>query len=114
MENNSLGRKINTTRKEMGLTSEKLSELCNINATYLRQLESGSGMPSLPVFISICKELKVSPSYMLSDYLPDPTAQKMDALWEIWKTATPKQIKLISTMLQSALRCIQESAPEDR
>lgn len=108
MENNSLGRKINTARKELGLTSEKLSELCNINATYLRQLESGAGMPSLPVFISICKELKVSPSYMLSDFLDDPPIQKMDALWEIWNTATPMQIKLISTMIAGALECIKE------
>ena len=108
MENNYLGRKINAARKEMGLTSEKLSELCNINATYLRQLESGTGMPSLPVFISICNELKVSPSYMLSDYLTDPSAQKMDELWELWQTATPKQIKLISTMIRDALKCVQE------
>lgn len=108
MENNCLGRKINAARKERGLTSEKLSELCSINATYLRQLESGTGMPSLPVFISICNELKVSPSYMLSDYLNDPSARKMDELWELWKTATPKQIKLISTMIRGALECIQE------
>lgn len=108
MENNSLGRKINIARKERGLTSEKLSELCNINATYLRQLESGSGMPSLPVFISICNELKVSPSYMLSEFLHDPEIQRMDELWEIWSTATPKQIKLISTMIHSALECVQE------
>lgn len=108
MDNNSLGRKINAARKELGITSEKLSELCNINATYLRQLESGSGMPSLPVFISICKELKVSPSYLLSDFLYDPSIQKMDELWDLWRTASPKQIKLISAMLHSALDCIQE------
>ena len=108
MENNFLGRKINAARKEMNLTSEKLAELCNINATYLRQLESGAGMPSLPVFISICRELKVSPSYMLSDFLDDPAGQKMDELWEIWKSATPKQIRLISAMIHSALECVRE------
>ena len=108
MENNFLGRKINVARKEMGLTSEKLAELCNINATYLRQLESGAGMPSLPVFISICRELKVSPSYMLSDYLRDPSAQKMDELWDIWKSATPKQVKLISAMIHSAIEFVHE------
>ena len=108
MEGNLLGRKINTARKELGLTSERLSELCNINATYLRQLESGTGLPSLPVFISICKELKVSPSYLLSDFLDDPAIQNMDELMEIWKTATPKQIKLISAMIHSALECVKE------
>ena len=63
MDKKLLGKKINISRKDKGLTSEKLSELCNINATYLRQIESGAKMPSLPVFISICRELKVSRSY---------------------------------------------------
>ena len=71
MDKKLLGRQINRARKDRNLTSEKLSEACNINATYLRQIEFGAKMPSLSVFISICRELKVSPSYLLSDILPD-------------------------------------------
>ncbi|MBQ7485805.1 MAG: helix-turn-helix transcriptional regulator [Oscillospiraceae bacterium] len=103
MEKKLLGKKINLARKDRGITSEKLSEACHINATYLRQIESGAKMPSLPVFISLCRELKASPSYLLSEYLPDPDIQDMDALWELWQTASPKQIKIISSMIRSAL-----------
>lgn len=85
MDKKLLGKKINISRKDKGLTSEKLSELCNINATYLRQIESGAKMPSLPVFISICRELKVSPSYLLADILSDPEIQEMDVLSELWE-----------------------------
>lgn len=85
------------------MTSEKLSELCNINATYLRQIESGAKMPSLPVFISICRELKVSPSYLLADILSDPEIQEMDVLSELWEKASPKQIKMVNSMIRSAL-----------
>ena len=98
-----LGKKINISRKDKGLTSEKLSELCNINATYLRQIESGAKMPSLPVFISICRELKVSPSYLLADILSDPEIQEMDVLSELWEKASPKQIKMVNSMIRSAL-----------
>ena len=54
MEQSKLGKRINEVRKARGLTADKLSELCNINATYLRQIEGGAKMPSLPVFIDIC------------------------------------------------------------
>ena len=41
-----LGKRINIARKSRGLTSEKLAEMCNINATFLRQIEGGSKGPS--------------------------------------------------------------------
>ena len=103
MDKKLLGRRINLARKDRSLTGDQLSELCHINATYLRQIESGARMPSLPVFISLCRELKVSPSYLLADILTDPEIREMDALSELWKSATPNQIKLINSMIRSAL-----------
>lgn len=108
MEKKLLGKRINSARKDKGITGEKLSEACNINATYLRPIESGSKMPSLPVFISLCKELKVSPSYLLSDILSDPEIQEMDELRELWQKASPKQLKMISSMIRSALESVEE------
>ena len=108
MDKKLLGRKINLARKDRGLTSEKLSEACNINATYLRQIESGAKMPSLPVFVTLCRELKVSPSYLLVEVLPDTEIKEMDTLLELWQTATPKQIKIITSMVQSALESFKE------
>lgn len=108
MDKKLLGRQINLARKDRGLTSEKLSEACNINATYLRQIESGAKMPSLPVFVTLCRELKVSPSYLLVEILPDTEIKEMDTLLELWQTATPKQIKMITSMVQSALESFNE------
>ncbi|MBR7147009.1 MAG: hypothetical protein IKD11_04735, partial [Oscillospiraceae bacterium] len=71
--------------------------------TYLRQIESGAKTPSLPVFVSLCRELKASPSYLLSEILPDPEIEEMDALLKLWRSATPKQLKLISSMIRSVL-----------
>ncbi len=104
MDKKLLGRQINRARKDRGLTSEKLSEACHINATYLRQIESGAKVPSLSVFVSLCRELKVSPSYLLVEVLPDSEIRDMDVLLELWQTATPTQIKIISSMIKSALQ----------
>ena len=103
MDRKSLGRKINVTRREKGLTSEKLSEICGINATYLRQIESGAKIPSLPVFVTICKELDVSPSYLLAESVSKSAVQDMDMLMELWQAATPGQLRMISAIIQAAL-----------
>lgn len=108
MDTKVMGRRINMARKELGLTSEKLSELCGINATYLRQIEAGSKMPSLPMFVLLCQKLRVTPSYLLPDVLPDGGAREMDDLLELWHRATPTQLRLISAMLQSALAVLAD------
>lgn len=103
MDKKQFGRKLNMARKDLGLTSEKLSELCNLNATYVRQIEAGTKVPSLPVFVTFCEVLKVSPSYLLSEVIESQAGKEMDVLYELWNTATPSQIKVITAMVQSAL-----------
>ena len=90
MDKKLLGKRINIARKERGWTSERLSEACNINATYLR-------------FVLLCEALKVSPTYLLAEVLPSMELQNMDVLLELWQTATPRQITMITSMIRSAL-----------
>ena len=54
MDKKELGRRVNIARKDRGLTSEKLSELCHINATYLRQIEAGKKSPSFLFQMHAC------------------------------------------------------------
>jgi transcriptional regulator with XRE-family HTH domain len=70
------GMRINKARKDRGLTAEKLAEACNINSTYLRQIEGGKKLPSLPVFATLCRELRVSPNYILPDLVEGTEAEK--------------------------------------
>ena len=85
MEQSKLEKRINEVRKARGLTADKLSELCNINATYLRQIEGGAKMPSLPVFIDICNALHVSPDYLLQDELEENEVSKIQAIETLWQ-----------------------------
>ena len=110
MDKKLLGRKINAARKEHGLTSERLAELCDIGATYLRQIESGAKMPSLPIFITICKELKVSPAYLLSDLLPDVDDYGTEELNELCRKATPRQLKITLSIIRGVLDNLDEEA----
>lgn len=109
MDRKSLGRRINATRKSQHVTSEKLSELCNINATYLRQIEGGTKTPSLPVFVLLCQQLSVSPSFLLADDLHNHGIQDIEQVAELLNSATPEQISLIVAMITSALNVLKSN-----
>lgn len=108
MDKKLLGKRINTARKERGWTSVRLAEACSINATYLRQIEAGTKIPSLPVFVSLCEALNVSPTYLLIEVLPQQGNQDMDALLELLQNATPKQLNMMVSMIRSALEASKE------
>ncbi|MEY8321323.1 helix-turn-helix transcriptional regulator [Lachnospiraceae bacterium 46-61] len=103
MKQKGLGKRINEVRKDRKLTAEKLSELCNINATYLRQIEGGKKMPSLPVFITICNMLKISPNYLLQDTLTDNEISKIKELQSLWENTSPCQQEIAITMIEAVL-----------
>lgn len=108
MDKKLLGKRINMARKERGWTGERLAETCSINATYLRQIEAGTKVPSLPVFVSLCAALKVSPTYLLVEVLPQQGNQDIDALLELLQAATPKQLNMMVSMLRGALEASRE------
>ena len=103
MEGKGLGKRINMVRKDRGFTADKLSELCNINATYLRQIEGGTKVPSLPVFINICNALKISPDYLLRDSLSDNDVSKIKELTELWEHTSPSQQEIVAIMIRAVL-----------
>ncbi len=104
MEKKGLGKRINWARKERNLTAEKLSELCDINATYLRQIEGGTKIPSLPVFIDICNALRVSPDYLLRDELAANEVSRIKELELLWEHTSPSQQAIAAAMIQAVLQ----------
>ena len=103
MEKNGLGRRINSVRKDRGLTADRLSEMCSINATYLRQIEGGVKVPSLPVFIDICNALKISPDYLLQDELEENEISTIREIEELWKSVSPEKQALVLAMIKAVL-----------
>lgn len=103
MEIAGLGKRINTVRKEKGLTAEKLSEMCKISSIHLRQIEGGVRVPSMPVFIDICKNLHVSPDYLLQDALNENEISSIREIEALWRETTPAQQKLVLAMIKAVL-----------
>lgn len=103
MEKQGLGKRINEVRKNRGFTSDSLSEKCSINATYLRQIEGGIKMPSLPVFIDICNALQISPDYLLQDELIENEISVIQEVDALWKNASPTTQSLALEMIKVVL-----------
>lgn len=103
MDEKGLGKRINMVRKDRGFTADKLSELCNINSTYLRQIEGGRKIPSLPVFIAICNVLKISPNYLLQDVLEENEISKIQELTKLWESTSPSQQEIATAMIRAVL-----------
>ena len=55
---------VRNRRKQMGLTQEKLAELCDTDPCYIRQIEIGRRFPSLEYIERIAKALNTAP-YLL-------------------------------------------------
>ena len=106
MDKRKLGKRINTARKSKGMTSEKLAEACDIGASYLRQIESGAKVPSLPLFVVICQELQVSPNCLFPDLgVPseDEKLKKIEKIFLEWNP-TPQQIEMLEEMAEVILK----------
>ena len=103
MGKNGLGKRINIARKARGLTADRLSEMCSINATYLRQIEAGAKSPRLPVFIDIFSELRISPDYLLQDELEENEISTIREIEELWKSVSPEKQALVLAMFKAVL-----------
>ena len=113
MERKPLGAQIKLARKQAGMTADKLAEACNMDTTYLRQIESGHKMPSLPMFIILCRNLQVSPATLLADYLPAPVYEERDRLHELYRTLTPEQRDLAVRLLDSMRESLTSGEQEE-
>lgn len=106
MDKRKLGQRINTVRKSKGMTSEKLAEACDIGASYLRQIESGAKVPSLPLFVVICQKLQVSPNRLFPDLVVPSEDEKLKKIEKIFLEGnpTPKQIEMFEEMAAVILK----------
>ena len=103
MDKKAFGRKLNAIRREQQLSSEKLSELCDINAVFVRQIENATRLPSLPVFLRICNSLRVSPSFFLADSLLWDEEDKITALDKKLRELSPRQFSAVMETINTLI-----------
>ena len=60
-----MGNRIKLRRNELHIFQYQLAEKLNISNNHISSIENGRERPSLDLFICLCKELQVTPDYLL-------------------------------------------------
>ena len=108
------GRRLNAARKEKGMSSERLSELCDKNAVFLRHIESAIRLPSLPVFVNICNNLRVSPNFLLVDSLVWNEEDRITALEIRLRSLSPRQLDIAAETINTLIdKLLDENEPAE-
>ena len=65
-----IGESLAKRRKELKLRQYEVCERADINYKYLSNIETARSLPSLEVFIRLCKALETTPDHILANSLP--------------------------------------------
>lgn len=107
MGNKAFGKKLNYIRKKRKLTSEQLGELCDVNAGYIRQIESGRRVPSFNLFIDLCNALNISSDYLLEQEINISNDDDEDiyaAAYKKVKKLPPEQVEMLNCIIDTVIR----------
>lgn len=72
MDYKDMGSKIRALRRERHLTQEQLAEQVDISPSFLGHIERGTRIASIDTLAALCRELQVSPAYLMESGLGVP------------------------------------------
>ena len=107
MDKTALGKKLRDARQNKGYTQHELAEIADIGNVYLGEIERGSKMPSLNIFVKLIEALDVSADYILRDELTSGKEYIYDEITQKLKNLTPKQRKTAADILDAYLRNLE-------
>lgn len=112
-----LGKKLRKLREERHLTSEQVADLLNVSSAYIRQVELSKAVPSLRLFIDLCRLYHVSSDFLLNDDIDIVTLYKESSLGleieESLLTLTPKEIEILKYIIFGIIKAFKEKDKED-
>lgn len=74
-----LGARIRSLREEAKLTQEGLAWDCDLDKSYLSQIEAGKRLPSLTVLAQLAERLEVEVADLVALDMSNPRLQLLDA-----------------------------------
>lgn len=86
-----VGEKIKSRRLKIGLTQEKLTEICDISVSYIAHIERGTKSLSLETAVKISNALDISLDYLLINEINN-NSRIIKALESELDKCTSKQI----------------------
>ena len=107
------GRRLFDIRREQQITSERLSELCGVNSSFIRSIENAARLPSLPMFVMICNQLHVAPNFFLLDSITWSEEDRIAALDARLRTLSPCQFDVVFETVNTLISKLSELKEPD-
>lgn len=104
MDSVDLGNRIREARKKKNYTQQKLAEEADIGEVYLSEIERGTKMPSLKVFMKIADALNVSADYLLRYELSSGEYYIYDEITEKMKGLSSEDRRVATEILDAYIR----------
>lgn len=102
-----MGIRICQRRKELRIKQSELAEKLDISNNHISAIENGREKPSLDIFINICKELKVTPDYLLLGSI-HPNNTSLDII-ESLRLCSKEDIEFIREIIELLVKRNQKS-----
>ena len=95
-----IGANLAKRRKELHLKQYEVCERADINYKYLSNIETARSIPSLEVFIRLCKALETSPDDMIKGIMLDSEHSPNDErLLEKFHALSPEKQRFLFKMI---------------
>lgn len=94
-----LGLKISEIRKKYGYTREELAEKSNISPNYLYNIETGSKIPNVIIFMDILTALNVTSGEVLGDSIDNKFLSFSEHISSNFDKLSDKEIKSVENTI---------------
>lgn len=102
MDRKAFGDRLRQARRDNRVTSEALANLCDVNPVFIRQIEAGTRLPSLSVFIKICSALSTEPNYFLLEEIGKETSDEEKVMKQL-SGLSGKKKKVVLQMVETLI-----------
>ena len=106
--NIAIGRRIQQSREQAGLTQEELAERIDRSTQFISTIERGLAGPSLETVIHLCEVLGTSTEWILRGRAPLPDSNLLAASgMEKLSRLSPAQLLLVDRMTSDLIKLLQ-------
>ena len=104
-----IGKRIQKTRKEKGISQAALAEQINISTPYLSDIENGKVSYSITILMDITEALQVSADWLLRSDTPATNSIQIQEANNILSDCTPKEAELLLHLLSETKKALRKN-----
>jgi len=104
-----VGKRIQQTRKEKGISQSSLAEMINISTPYLSDIENGKVSYSVTILMDITEALQVSADWLLRSDTPTTSSIQIQEAHNILSDCSPTEAESLLHLLMESKKMLRKN-----